>query len=239
MTYMAYWGDKPRNFGDVLNANLFRYYGIDYTHTNNSNKANLFAIGSVIRLAKKSVVLGSGIIKEGEKLDPENKYEFVRGPLTRQRILECGGECPEIYGDPALLLPKFCPPVEKDCEIGFVPHYVHKNPGKLAAKENGWKYIDVVNHDPLEVARQISACEKIVSTSLHGIIAAHAYGIPAAHIRLAKVKDLHGDGSKFADYYASVNLLHRSHSSNDPIFEVGDIPDLTPIEIILDRYADD
>lgn len=237
--YSVYWGDVPQNFGDVLTANILKHYGYRYKHTNIPEQANFFSTGSIVRLAKNSVILGSGIIRDEENLDPNNVYEFVRGPLTRARVLACGGDCPEIYGDPALLLPRFCPPSPKKHAIGFVPHYSHRNKyTKQLAESNGWHYINLVNDDPLVPAKEISSCEKILSTSLHGIIGAHAYGIPAAHVTASKLKKLHGDGSKFADYYASVGLVHKKYNWEEPEFTVGNLPDLDKIETIFREYAD-
>jgi len=227
----VYWGDVPQNFGDVLTGPLLKHYGVPYIHTNKYEYGNLFVIGSIARLATRSIVLGSGIIRQGEELDKFNKYRFVRGPLTRQRILEVGGTCPELYCDAALLLPRIQPPVEKKHKVGFVPHYENQDLNTMEiANVNGWKFINVVNKDPLEVARQISSCEKIVATSLHGIIAAHSYGIPAKHLTLGK--KLFGDGSKFQDYYASVGL------KDDGEFRVPEqLPDLDKVESIIKEYA--
>jgi pyruvyltransferase len=241
--YKAYWGTEADNFGDILNKNILEYCGVQHEHTTDYEDANLFMVGSVVRLAKNSVVLGSGIIKSGtpEELDPNNTYEFVRGPRTRERVLACGGTCPEIYGDAALLLPRFCPPGEKKYRIGFVPHYEHINDySKTLAEERQWHFIDVRRKDPLFVAKEISACEKIVSTSLHGIIAAHAYGIPAAHYNIditKKLKNLYGESTKFVDYYESVGLKHKYRSIDDLEYTVGTLPDLNLIESLIRKYA--
>ena len=236
MSYVVYWGDIPYNFGDILTSNILSHYGYKYYHTNVHESANFFSTGSIARLAKKSLILGSGIIRQGENLDPTNIWEFVRGPLTRKRVLECGGTCPEIYCDPALLLPKFCLPVEKKHKVGFVPHYQHKKlSNRIMARNNNWHWIDVVNADPLVVAREISSCEKIVSTSLHGLIAAHAYGIPSCHLLVGG--KLHGDGSKFKDFYASVGLEHNTYTVDNLNYTLGKVPDLDPIEKIFRKYA--
>ena len=238
---IAYWGTEADNFGDVLNANILDYCGIKYKHTVVYEHANLFCIGSVIRLAKNSVILGSGIIKSGtpEELDSKNTYEFVRGPRTRERVLACGGTCPPIYGDAALLLPRFCKEESKKYKVGFVPHYEHKNKYTIElAKQKNWEFIDVSNVDPLVVARKISSCEKIVSTSLHGIIAAHAYGIPAAHIEINQ-KELYGTITKFVDYHESVNLEHQLSDIDNPYYQTGTLPDLDKIESLIRKYADE
>jgi len=87
-----YWGDIPQNFGDVLTANILNHYGIKFKHTNNQEEGRYFATGSIIRLATNgATILGSGCIRENESLDRSNIYRFVRGPITRDRVLECGG----------------------------------------------------------------------------------------------------------------------------------------------------
>lgn len=241
-----YWGvhrDRGNgkliyNFGDILTAEILKHYGIKYKHTTNHRKATHFGIGSIVRLARNSTVLGSGIIRANEKLDFRNKYRFVRGPLTRKRVLQCGGTCPEIYGDPALLLPRFYPPVAKKHKIGFVPHYSHGiDRIKELAVQNNWHFINLNNINPLIPAQEISSCEKIISTSLHGIIAAHAYDIPAAHVTVSDTCDLLGDGSKFKDYYASVGLEHKLNDVGNPDYLVGKLPDLDIIEGIFKEYV--
>jgi len=100
--YKFYWGDEPQNFGDVLTANILKHFNIKYEHTNVHKEANMFATGSIARLATfGSTVIGSGIIRSNEAQDPTVKWKSVRGPLTREWVIKSGGECPEIYGDPA------------------------------------------------------------------------------------------------------------------------------------------
>ena len=54
---------------------------------------------------------------------------------------------------------------------------------------NNWK--DVID--------QITACDYIASSSLHGIILADAYGIPNVWIQLSN--RIRGNGFKYRDYY--------------------------------------
>ena len=231
-----YWGDQPKNFGDVLTGELLDFLGVKYTHTNIHSEAEYFCIGSIARLAPfGSKVYGSGIIRQGENLNPLADWKFVRGPLTRQRVIECGGECPEIYCDPALLLPMFCDESEKKYEVGLIPHYEHML--SLGSRRDQYKIIDVVNDNPLEVAREITKCKKVISSSLHGIICAHAYGIPAAYIVTGK--KLHGDGSKFIDYFASVGLELQLSTIENPIYTLPNkLPNVEPILEILGELND-
>jgi pyruvyltransferase len=229
---VVYWGDYPLNFGDVLTANLLNSIGVKFTHTNNFDEANTFVIGSIARLATMgSTIFGSGVIRKNEIACPLAKWKFVRGPLTRENVLKHGGTCPDIYCDPALLLPSFCKESEKEYEIGIVPHYTHFHHMKKKYKDQ--RVIDVVNKDPLSVAKEITKCKKIVSSSLHGIICAHSYGIPAARIN-GPIK-LHGDGIKFEDYYMSVKADSEISTLKDPKFTDALLPNFAQIKSLLEK----
>jgi pyruvyltransferase len=53
-----------------------------------------------------------------------------------------------------------------------------------------------------EVIDLVLQSERIVSSSLHGLIVADAYGIPS---RWIKISDrILGDGTKYMDYYSSI-----------------------------------
>lgn len=232
MDRVVYWGDYPFNFGDVLTADLLNYIGVEFTHTNDFKKANTFIIGSISRLAVTgSTVYGSGIIRKTEKANPNVNWKFVRGPLTRKNVIDNGGSCPDIYGDAALLLPSFCDESEKEYEVGIVPHYEHFK--HFQTKYKGYKIIDVVNKDPLLVAKEITKCKKIISSSLHGIICAHSYGIPAARINGSS--KLHGDGIKFEDYYMSVKANSEISSVENPKYTDATLPNLGQIKSLLEE----
>lgn len=224
-----YWWDKPNNFGDVLTPHILTHFGIPWVKTKSLHDANAIMTGSTARLALDDMyILGSGIIRNNEEANPNAKWMWVRGPLTRDNAIEKGCDVPPIYGDPALFLPEIVNPIGKKYECGWIPHYQDMRGFPQVYHEgNPCRTINVVNKNPLDVAREISQCEKIISTSLHGIIVAHAYGIPAARVIISK---LHGDGIKFQDHYESVGLkppknslldrktkeVHETHFSTPP-----------------------
>jgi hypothetical protein len=70
--------------------------------------------------------------------------------------------------------------------------------------DDGVKLIEV-NRDVESVIDDILACENMASSSLHGIIEAHAYGISACWIERTGT-GLIGDGTKFFDYFSSVGI---------------------------------
>jgi hypothetical protein len=193
----------PGNMGDVLTPLVLAAYGHRVTRVPREKIEWLF-IGSTIRFAQPGVrVVGTGVIDRQDRIEPHARYLAVRGPITAQLVRRAGGTPPTVLGDPALLLPRFhCPDVTPTEQIGFVPHYIDHDDPQVAA----WPgtLINVLRGNPLDVVAEIRTCRAILSSSLHGIIVAHAYGIPAAWVRLAS--RLNGDDVKFADYAASVGI---------------------------------
>ena len=60
-----------------------------------------------------------------------------------------------------------------------------------------------VGRDPLEVIREIATCERIVSSSLHGLVTADAFGIPRRWQLSERVR---GAAFKFRDYAAALGM---------------------------------
>lgn len=221
------------NFGDILTPFILNYFNIKYEYTNHYKNANAISVGSIARRAGNRVkVLGSGIISRTDKLSANADWKFVRGPYTRERVRFFGGDCPEVYGDPALLLPLIVEPSQKKYEVGIVPHnvdysYVLENYNNNIIPLGTKNYTNVID--------KITQCESIISSSLHGIICAHAYGIPAAWVK-SNTK-LKGDNIKFEDYFASVNIDSVQSTYDNPVFiEPGTI-NLTPIINIFKELA--
>lgn len=230
----VWWYPKPYpgNFGDILTPHILTFFGIKWEYSENYDT---ICVGSIaVKAMDNTMVLGSGIMKSKSKLNPNANWKFVRGPFTREAILKEGGDCPEIYGDPALLLPLIVPEGEKKYDVGIVPHYVDYD--YVKEKYPDYRVINLVSDDPLKTALEISECRTIISSSLHGIICAHAYGIPAAWVNFTG--GLYGDGIKFKDYYASVGLEAELSSIEEPLFTVGKI-DINPIIKIFMELADE
>jgi pyruvyltransferase len=163
-------------------------------------------IGSILtHVNHKCIVWGSGIISQEYSIK-KAKFLAVRGPQTRKFLLNLGYEVPEIYGDPALLLPLFfAPKVEKKYKYGVVPHYSdYKKVEKWFKDSTDVHLIDMITTDIESKTIEFLQCEKIVSSSLHGIIVAHAYGIPAVWQKFSD--KVFGDDIKYQDYFESVQM---------------------------------
>jgi pyruvyltransferase len=195
----AHWYRGTPNFGDQLSPAVLAWItGSAPIWVTRSYRGKTLAVGSIMSaLAEHDVVWGAGSIRD-ETIVPPRDVHFlaVRGPLTRERI---AGDVPAIYGDPALLLPLFHdPPIARRYTTGIVPHYVDLE--AIRIDDPTIAVIDV--RDPWQqVVSLIRSCDVILSSSLHGLIIAEAYGIPASWIKITD--GVVGDGFKFNDYYLS------------------------------------
>ncbi|MBR9800674.1 polysaccharide pyruvyl transferase family protein [bacterium] len=139
---------------------------------------------------------------------PESTYHAVRGPLTRQAIHRAGGACPEIYGDPVMLCPEIYPKRDSNEHVvGVCPQWREQSLDLFCGNADRSIRILDVRSSPEQFCNVLSACDAVASSSLHGLVAAHAYGIPAVWIKPSN-KPL-GDGFKFQDYLLSVNCSDR------------------------------
>ncbi len=202
---------KLTNFGDLLGPYLFRILsGLEPVHTIPTNRSLgtvYLTVGSILHWCRDNcIVWGSGIVRRSEQFPRPHAVYATRGPYTRRRFLELGYPCPEVYGDPGLILPRVFRPAASHprTPLGVVAHYVDKEVARrLVQQSPDVLMIDVF--DPVErVAALIASCERVVSSSLHGVIIAHAYGVPAAWVKFSD--NLWGDDVKFLDYFASVGI---------------------------------
>lgn len=159
----------------------------------------LLAFGSILTMAKDGdVIWGTGI--NGIDLD---LYKFstldiraILGPLSREFIQEqLNIPCPEVYGDPRLLLPY------------FFPEFVKKeNPSQ--------EYIIIPPHaerDPWdEIIEKILDSKFVISSSLHGIVVAESFGIPARLLRSDDEESLF----KYQDYYLGTGRPNFTFAKN-------------------------
>lgn len=207
-------GPYPGNFGDVLTPYvLWHAFGVAPRWTE-AKKADGIAIGSIAKFARPGMrVWGSGMPRDSDPLAADAVWAAVRGPLSRAAVLHAGGTVPEIYGDPAVLLPElYDPHIEKTDNIGIIAHVLQEeNLRECLNHCDGRQNVKLISlkaglFDQIEsVVREIKSCREIVSTSLHGVIVAHAYGIPC---QSAKITDDVGpdDSFKMRDYKLSVGL---------------------------------
>lgn len=136
--------------------------------------------------------------------DYDKRTSFTRGRQdTGGKILS--KEC----GDPALLMPLlFNPQVEKKYDITIIPHRAHYKEMKrdIELSKQNVHIINLTTGSDVEienVVKEMKQSRLILSSSLHGLIVAHAYGIPALWVHF---EDMAGGDFKFRDYFSSVDI---------------------------------
>ena len=208
------------NFGDEL-SKFITYSLIDKNKYNliyNQKNCNLniVCIGSYLhKTVSNCYVFGSGIRtpSNGNKYNNLN-VSAVRGPLTKKFLEDKGVKCPNIFGDPALLLPIFYKPnLIKNLanKIGIIPHKSNYN---LYKKKSFKDYFYLISPtDKWEnVIDRIYSCKYIISSSLHGLICSDAYNKPNLWLDEYKIDE--GD-FKFKDYFESQKRSYIKISSID------------------------
>lgn len=237
-----YWSPQDRlNFGDFLAPVVVsRMLAAKELLAEEpvSEAATLLSIGSVLHFAKDGdVIWGSG--RNGKIPDESHAFSRLdvratRGPLTRRFLESKGIGAPEVYGDPALLLPHLFPTRFKRAplagKIGIVP-----NLNDLGAIDCD-QLIDPTRRWDL-VIDEILSCEMIVSSSLHGLIVADAFGIPAAQVRFSDAEA----EFKYIDYHAGVGRCEFwSSNSIEEAISRGPLPAITfDIEPLLSAFPYD
>ncbi|KJC49534.1 pyruvyl transferase [Bradyrhizobium sp. LTSP885] len=215
---LFYWepDDGTINFGDFLSAvvvdQCLRQFG--YTRADEAARsARMLSIGSILHYARNGdVIWGSGLNGRAgqEDLHPSVNHldvRSVRGPRTREILRRRGLSVPDVFGDPALLMPHLFPgrfQLRPKTPWAFVPNLhdirmFDPNAANIISPLGSWN-------------RRIEAileAEFVLASSLHGIIIAEAYGIPARYVRLSnaeaefKYRDYYEGTGRFAVEFAS------------------------------------
>ncbi|WP_407067627.1 polysaccharide pyruvyl transferase family protein [Marilutibacter alkalisoli] len=132
----------------------------------------------------------------------------VRGKRTRHELItQLGWEVPEVYGDPALLLERlYAPSTESAVDAAYTvcPHYLHMKDIAGRADLRGHARLVDVQRDAETVVTELANSRAVISTSLHGLIVAQAYGVPWVWLRIAD-KQLAGDAFKFEDFFTTLD----------------------------------
>lgn len=237
-----------QNFGDQLNWDVFRFFGIDVCHAPVFSFSRAIGLGSILHMVPsnyRGTIIGSGLIKQCSRSFPRARIKLVRGRTTRA-LLGLSEECK--LGDPGIIVSDVYREVvrsNKEWDVGIVLHYVDAaHPLAATLKINcprlRIKFIDVRNH-PRDVVHEISGCVRILSSSLHGLVVADSLGIPNRWIIISD--SVIGGAFKFEDYYSSFDVCRdpvRVQSGGE-IREIIDSVDTiakSKVELIKRNVAD-
>lgn len=227
--FLAYWWDGTPNFGDGLTLDILHWLGVPRVVNVRRSVFDygpaLVGAGSVLdNLSyKSSVVWGSGFIGDAAQHSRGRapaEVAALRGPLSREIAMDLGWEAPAVFGDPGILAPLLYGSVEKRYQVGIVPHYYHAHLFANTVFPPEIRVIDV-RRDPRTVVREIASSRAVISTSLHGIITAHAYGIP--WVWATASPPLNGGEFKFRDFMEGCGLAARPIELGASRISPGDI----------------
>lgn len=210
---------KGKNLGDELAPVIFDWMlqqkGIK-RNQRTKNTYRLLTVGSIVGAETcDSVIWGSGIqmISGIDKLLDTRKYRkldvrAVRGPLTLQAIWyskyhdqKAHKNVP--FGDPAILMPLIYKNdiVEKKYDVSVILHF---SADKSVWENKQLHYINILTTNYKHFIDEICSSRKVISSSLHGIILAESYGVPAVFLNTGG-HYVEGALNKFYDWYFSTN----------------------------------
>lgn len=183
------------NFGDMIGPELVR--SLAGPGPRASHDTRLLAVGSILHFARNGdVVWGSGVngkVPLEQIVAGAIDVRAVRGPLTAEVLKARGLEVPDIFGDPALLLPELLGITRNAApsrRFVVIPNlhderFWRRHPESISPRL------------PFEtVVRIIADAEQVIASSLHGLVIADALGVPAAMLRPSQESLF-----KYEDYY--------------------------------------
>lgn len=244
---LEYWKSKV-NIGDALAPVIYEYMmkrnGLS-KDVSVSKRIHLMTVGSLIGLMPfDAVIWGTGIhrVNIAKNLINNRKkisYDIraIRGPVTKFVMDIAGYQCPDVFGDPAVLMKLIYQPenVKKEYDVSVIYHLFHKN----SEKKEGIHYIDTQTDDYNFFINEIIKSKLIISSSLHGIILAETYGIPAIFLSEGMEEEI----IKYFDWYYSTgrcNIKMALSLEEALSMEPMEIPDLEAMrKSLIDSFPAD
>jgi pyruvyltransferase len=219
MNYVPLFYYLSNNFGDCLSHYLAKKITSKQPVLLNAADDHIkyMITGSILNnKVKNSIAWGVGVAFSTDIINKDSRIVAVRGKKTAELCKRQNIDCPDVFGDPALLLPNFYHRLEtKRYKLGIIPHYVDLQIvyDKIGVNDqylenNGIKIINICD-SVTDVIDQINQCENIISSSLHGIVTAVAYEIPSAWVKFSD--RIGGDDFKYHDFYSTTNSINTTY----------------------------
>jgi len=249
--YHNHW----QNFGDELSIYIARKLSNNVKYSDRL-WCNAVFIGSLLdrfmarktsRFRRALLLLHPHVFVWGAGyLSPPSKKEKVlfrrldvracRGVLTLNRLKnEASAKIADdvVLADPGLLASHFIDTShnKKKYALGIITHRVdmrHSLLSKIVVKNA----INIdIQQSPEAFMKQLSECENIISSAMHGLIAADSLGIP--NMRMALSGELPGGDYKFDDYYSAFGFnSHPIINLKTQTFTDDDLPSIKESYII-------
>ena len=209
-----FWWTNRVNFGDVLSPVIVKYISgrdVEWASLDDCTMTSTGSIYGWLRLRSKRYmrdvhIWGSGIQSPHEAV---GRLDYIHHHLLRGPMTTIAAEDDSIpTGDPGLLGPEAVGVTRAtDARgIGIIPHVADwSRSEEIEAYKAlpGIRLIDYRSDDCAGVIEEMAACERIYSSSLHGLILSDALSIPNFRF-VGKRYATSGWDFKFNDYGLSV-----------------------------------
>mmetsp|Transcript_32871 Transcript_32871/g.37402 ORF Transcript_32871/g.37402 Transcript_32871/m.37402 type:complete len:947 (-) Transcript_32871:161-3001(-) len=178
----------------------------------------LAAVGSTVQwlLKKPGIVLwGVGLINDVElgvgKVAAGVEIPSVRGPRTRDIILLYKSLNPLPISDPALIAADVYPldnlmQQQQQREVCFIIHGVDRAYAFEVCPLCKEHLVNNYNKNMTQMFLNLKSCKRVISSSLHGIVFSHSFGIPALPVAVGD--RIMGGDFKYRDYMHSIGMTY-------------------------------
>ncbi|WP_304617855.1 polysaccharide pyruvyl transferase family protein [Paracoccus sp. (in: a-proteobacteria)] len=227
---LFWWVPKSKgiNLGDEISPLVLSHVSGREVVRGSPNDCDGIAIGSVFnpgmadarKRTKPLFVWGSGTGKPSpcSMRQMSVTISALRGPLTAGQI----EGCPDVpFGDPGLFVREIWPgPAEgtERTKVGLIPHHsMLKHPALKQFKQafGDVVILDFTDPDIAKTLSRLAHCSRVVSSSLHGLIFADAYGIPSLFWKESETTV----PWKYQDYFEGVGREGFCHRNSTEIVE--------------------
>lgn len=218
--------NTAKNFGDELNVTLLQHFFNKKVEKGRIHNADLIMIGSMLNsivyneLTYKNFrhkhknptlnIFGSGFIEPSktkrEYLLRKVNIFALRGEISKKRMEKILKKKLDniVLGVPGLLSKKLIDgnSIKKKYTLGIIPHNYDKTSPIITKIQNSIPNSQILNvhDDPISFLKKMNECETIISSAMHGLIAADSFSIP--NCRMVISNNIEGGDYKFNDYYS-------------------------------------
>lgn len=226
-----YWagGHRHTNFGDSLSPHIVEMMTGRKVVYARPATCDMAAIGSILhKIHRKKLkrllrgrfspihIWGTGAIRARKYTNRLFHIHALRGELTRD-ALQQPHSLP--LGDPGLLISRFGIRAPKRFRWGIAPHINYRACPTIAELHRATPnstLIDLAAPDIRATIAAVQSCDFIAASSLHGLVAADALGIPSLWVGPSEDPQW---SWKFRDYFSAIGRteseLHTSFLNAD------------------------
>ena len=214
------WTDQP-NLGDRFTDLWLTKQGYDHTVTDKLAEGNFIGVGSLLEQCQGHdlTIWGTGRATDPRKTGlvdlTKGTVLALRGPLSAMGAYGARSAVNSrkgfVMGDPGLLAADLLddvPPRDRShvYPVTYVPHWTEYE--RVVAEKGEDATVNLLG-DPIEALQRIREATYVVSSSLHGLIFADAFGVERVWDYQEKAV---GDPFKFRDYASLVGKFEPGDS---------------------------